>query len=67
MNTISVVGRMFRRYVEFFFCSPILFALYLADWGMKLELSREGFKIGNLIVSGLLFADDLLVGGGTNL
>ena len=38
-----------------------MFALYMADCGRKLELSTEGFKIGNMIVSGLLFADDLLV------
>ena len=41
--------------------SPILFALYLVDWSNKLEQSRDGFLIGNVIVSGLLFADDLLV------
>ena len=43
--------------------SPILFALYLVDWGNKLEQSRDGFLIGNIIISGLLFADDLLVQG----
>ena len=41
--------------------SPILFALYIADWGNILERSGEGFKLGYLIISALLFADDLLV------
>jgi hypothetical protein len=41
--------------------SPLLFALYLVEWGRSLEGSSDGFKVGNLIISGLLFADDLVV------
>ena len=40
--------------------SPILFVLYLVGWSNKLEQSREGFLIGNVIVSALLLADNLL-------
>ena len=39
--------------------SPILFALYIADMGQAINLSSEGFRIGNTVVSGLFFADDL--------
>ena len=41
--------------------SPILFALYVAAWGEDLEGCREGFKIGNLIISVLFFADDIIL------
>ena len=41
--------------------SPLLFALYIADLGQDLALSDEGFRLGKVVVSGLLFADDLVV------
>ena len=41
--------------------SPMLFALYLTEWGEELENSEEGYKIGNVTISALLFADDLLL------
>ena len=41
--------------------SPMLFALYISEWGEELESSEEGYKVGNLVVSALLFADDLLL------
>ena len=41
--------------------SPMLFALYVADMGQAVTLSAEGFRVGNTVVSGLLFADDLVV------
>ena len=39
--------------------SPMLFALYVADMGQAISLSSEGFRVGNTVVSGLFFADDL--------
>ena len=39
--------------------SPMLFSLYIADMGQAITLSSEGFQVGNVTVSGLLFADDL--------
>ena len=41
--------------------SPMLFALYMADMGQAITLSSEGFRVGNVVVSGLLFADDLVL------
>ena len=41
--------------------SPILFTLYVADIVNDISLSSEGFQVGRICVSGLLFADDLLV------
>ena len=41
--------------------SPLLFALYIAGLGQAISLSTEGFRVGNVVVSGLLFADDLLI------
>lgn len=41
--------------------SPLLFALYLADLGDELEKSQLGFNLAGKTVSGLLFADDLVV------
>ena len=41
--------------------SPILFALYVADMGQAISLSSEGFRVGNVVVSGMFFADDLLL------
>ena len=41
--------------------SPMLFALYITEWGEELERSEDGYKVGNLIVSALLFTDDLLL------
>ena len=39
----------------------MLFALYIADMGQAVTLFSEGFRVGNTVVSGLLFADDLVV------
>ena len=41
--------------------SPMLFALYIADLGQEITLSPEGFRVGSVVVSGLLFADDLVL------
>ena len=41
--------------------SPILFALYISDIGNDLTLSTVGFEVGGLVVSGLLFADDIVL------
>ena len=41
--------------------SPILFALYIMDVGNDINTSQLGFKLGNVVVSGLLFADDLVL------
>ena len=41
--------------------SPILFALYIMDVGNDINISQLGFEVGNVCVSGLLFADDLVV------
>ena len=41
--------------------SPLLFALYIMDVGNDINISQLGFKLGNVCVSGLLFADDLVV------
>ena len=41
--------------------SPILFSLYLADLGKKLEDSGYGVTIGNAKIPGLFFADDIII------
>ena len=41
--------------------SPILFALYLVDWGRALEATEEGILLGGVRIPALLFADDLLL------
>ena len=42
--------------------SPILFSIYISDIGHDLSLAGEGFLLGDsLTVSGLLFADDIVV------
>ena len=41
--------------------SPMLFALYIMDIGNDVALSSEGFMVGTVRVSGLLFADDLFL------
>ena len=41
--------------------SPILFALYIMEIGEDLSASSEGFGVGNVIISCLLFADDILL------
>ena len=42
--------------------SPLLFNLYISDIGHDLAVAGEGFDIGNgVTVSGLLFADDIVV------
>ena len=42
--------------------SPMLFNLYISDIGHDLTTAGEGFLLGNnLTVSGLLFADDIVV------
>ena len=41
--------------------SPVLFALYISQVGTDIFLSNLGFSLGNVCVSGLLFADDLVL------
>ena len=41
--------------------SPMLFALYISELGNDLALSGEGFELGSVCVSGLLFADDIIL------
>ena len=41
--------------------SPLLFALYIMDVGNDINMSQLGFMVGRVCVSGILFADDLLV------
>ena len=41
--------------------SPLLFALYIMDVGNDINVSELGFMIGKVCVSGLLFADDLVI------
>ena len=41
--------------------SPMLFALYVIGIGEDLTMSGEGFPVGDVIVSGLLFADDIVL------
>ena len=41
--------------------SPILFALYVAEWGEELVNCAEGIKLGNIVVSVLFFADDIIL------
>ena len=43
--------------------SPVLFALYLAELGERLVQSGLGVKIGDVVVPGLFFADDMVVMG----
>ena len=43
------------------YSSPILFALYLVDWGRALEATGEGILLGGVRIPALLFADDLLL------
>ena len=38
-----------------------MFALYVAEWGEELEACGEGFKIGNMVISVLFFADDIIL------
>lgn len=41
--------------------SPVLFALYIVDWGKALEASGEGVTVGNVRIGGLFFADDVVL------
>ena len=41
--------------------SPVLFALYISEVGANMHLSQSGFYIERVCISGLLFADDLLL------
>ena len=41
--------------------SPILFALYILGIGEALSTSSDGFSVGNVSISGLLFADDIIL------
>ena len=41
--------------------SPMLFALYIMDIGEDIVDSQEGIMIGDVFVSGLLFADDIVL------
>ena len=45
--------------------SPVLFALYMAEMGEAINLSGEGFMVGNVCLSGLFFADDIGLFGRT--
>ena len=41
--------------------SPLLFALYISDLGRDVSTSPLGYTIGDLTVSGLSFADDIVL------
>ena len=41
--------------------SPLLFALYISEVGTDINMSSLGFSVGRVCVSGLLFADDLVL------
>ena len=41
--------------------SPMLFALYIMDIGEDIMCSQEGIMIGDTMISGLLFADDIVL------
>ena len=41
--------------------SPLLFALYISEIGSDLSQSTEGYQLGGLTFSGLLFADDIVL------
>ena len=41
--------------------SPLLFALYIMGMGEDLASAKEGFMVGNVMVSSLLFADDIVL------
>ena len=41
--------------------SPLLFALYIAGLGVKLQLSKLGIPLGKEVLTGLFFADDLIL------
>ena len=41
--------------------SPMLFALYIMEIGEDIVESQEGIMIGDICVSGLLFADDIVL------
>ena len=41
--------------------SPMLFALYIADIGDDINASGMGFHLGSICISGLLFADDIVL------
>ena len=41
--------------------SPMLFALYVVQWGEALGKSGEGFSVGNLKIPALFFADDVVL------
>ena len=41
--------------------SPMLFALYISDIGRMITSSSLGFRVNNVTVSGLLFADDIVI------
>ena len=41
--------------------SPMLFALYILGVGEGISSSQDGFQVGNTSISGLLFADDIVL------
>jgi len=43
--------------------SPLLFALFIADLGRKLEKSDLGVKVGGKKIPGIFFADDMVLFG----
>ena len=43
--------------------SPLLFTLYISEVGDMLEKSPLGYKLHQVIISGLLYVDDLILVG----
>ena len=41
--------------------SPLLFALYVSELGIKLQETKLGIQLGSLTLTGLFFADDLVL------
>ena len=41
--------------------SPMLFALYVMGLGEDLAAAKDGFVVGDIVISSLLFADDILL------
>ena len=41
--------------------SPLLFALYIAGLGIRLQETKLGIEIGGVHLTGLFFADDLIL------
>ena len=41
--------------------SPLLFALYVCDWGKQIDNSEVGFQLDEKVILGLFFADDMIL------